>query len=184
MYNVYHSAYNRIVLYWVALVQDPVFACARRHARARYKLKPGLALGLLTKRLFYGRAIVVCIILIVFLHIFSNLYIYWPKLEIFSINLKNQFLLDSSIWKSSYIPEGYKFLRNLHHLSLCTVVRWRFRKILWPSQNIQTLIDIKYLFQNIKKWPKKYSFNLTLISDPELETKWYQLDNNLRQNSL
>ena len=68
--------YDRIVLYWVALVQDLVFACARRHARARYKLKPGLALGLLTKRLFYGRAIVVCIILIVFFAYFlKSLYL-------------------------------------------------------------------------------------------------------------
>ena len=40
--------------------------------------------------------------------------------------------------------EGHKFFRNLHQLFvLCTYCQsndwWRFRKILWPSQNIWTL---------------------------------------------
>ena len=35
--------------------------------------------------------------------------------------------------------EGHKILRNLHLALHRTKVRWRFRKILWPSQNIWTL---------------------------------------------
>ena len=41
--------------------------------------------------------------------------------------------------------EGFKTLQNLHltfdwHYISRTKVRWRFHKILWPSQNIWTLI--------------------------------------------
>ena len=36
--------------------------------------------------------------------------------------------------------EGNKILRNLHLTFVCMYYgRWRFRKILWPSQNIRTL---------------------------------------------
>ena len=43
--------------------------------------------------------------------------------------------------------EGHKILRNLHlTFVLCSAsqkyVRWRFPKILWPSQNIWTLLPI------------------------------------------
>ena len=37
--------------------------------------------------------------------------------------------------------EGNKILRNLHLTFVLCSARWRFRKILWPSQNIWTLIS-------------------------------------------
>ena len=39
--------------------------------------------------------------------------------------------------------EGHKYLRNLH-LTFVLCYMWRFRKILWPSQNIWTLICGKF----------------------------------------
>ena len=61
--------------------------------------------------------------------------------------------------------EGHKILRNLHltfdwHYISRTKVRWRFRKILWPSQNIWTLWWCKCYFINIltPMWPAKKAF--------------------------
>ena len=49
-------------------------------------------------------------------------------------------------WKVHIFWEGHKILQNLHHrFVLCSngqiYVRWRFPKIVWPSQNIWTLIN-------------------------------------------
>ena len=45
--------------------------------------------------------------------------------------------------------EGHKILQNLHLLSFCqSKSRWRFRKSLWPSQNIWTLIATLLWFED------------------------------------
>ena len=56
----------------------------------------------------------------------------------------------SKLWKTmNYAPfkvhifgEGHKILRNIHLTFdyIQSKERWRFRKILWPSQNVWTLI--------------------------------------------
>ena len=59
--------------------------------------------------------------------------------------------------------EGQNFLRNRHltfdwHYLHRTKVRWRFRKILWPSQNIWTL--------------KVYSSYLSNCQFTKMESSW------------
>ena len=58
-----HSAYNRIVLYWVSLVQDPVLACGCGVGvmRACDRLKSSLALRIFSKALFYYKHYVLSI---------------------------------------------------------------------------------------------------------------------------
>ena len=53
--------------------------------------------------------------------------------------------------------EGHKIVRNLHLALHRTKVRWRFRKILWPSQNIWTLCHFRHntLFGNHITYPIK-----------------------------
>ena len=61
--------------------------------------------------------------------------------------------------------EGLKILRNLHlTFDLCSAsqIRLRFRKILWPSQNIWTLRDLK----------------LALFSSRE-SVEWFHLQNGI-----
>ena len=63
--------------------------------------------------------------------------------------------------------EGHKIFRNLHlTFVLCSAskkVRWRFCKILWPSQNIWTLctmdawselLKISQIVGRLERWPK------------------------------
>ena len=87
----------------------------------------------------------------------SFLIIWWRKLlQIFFTSRTSVCISNSSKYFKSKIDrpidqykvhifwEGHKILQNLHltfdwHYIFRTKVRWRFRKILWPSQNIWTL---------------------------------------------
>ena len=72
------------------------------------------------------------------------------------------------IYKYIYKPckvyifwEGHKILRNLHlrfdrYYILRTNLRWEFRKILWPSQNIWTLNLVKTFLKKIEHTPRNY----------------------------
>ena len=67
--------------------------------------------------------------------------------------------------------EGHKILRNLHltfewHYTCRTKLRWRFRKILWPSQNIWTLIH--WWTTNDAKWG---TLDKKKLSPPQVSTK-------------
>ena len=45
-------------------------------------------------------------------------------------------IVTSVLYKVPIFWEGHKILRNLPLTFDCMYCRWRFRKILWPSQNI------------------------------------------------
>ena len=55
-----------------------------------------------------------------------------------------------NIFKVHIFWEGHKILRNLHQLFDLQYIGqihnwWKFRKILWPSQNIWTLLEFHYI---------------------------------------
>ena len=66
-----------------------------------------------------------------------------------------------NVLKAQIFWEGHKILRNLHltfdSLALhSTKVRWRFRKILWPSQNIWNHISTIFFTWNFLTVFKKH----------------------------
>ena len=71
--------------------------------------------------------------------------------------------------------DGHKILRNLHltfdwHYISRTKVRWRFRKILWPSQNILTLTILKALITKVFTWYSSFSSISLFVSSRNLSS--------------
>ena len=67
------------------------------------------------------------------------------------------------VYKVHIFWEGHKILRNLHrrfdqYILHRTNLRWRFRKILWPSQNIWTLYTLGVSPSLVSRWHEGYSF--------------------------
>ena len=85
-------------------------------------------------------------------------------------------LSKNSVVKVHIFWEGHKILQNLHLTStsyVVTVKRWRFRIILWPSQNIWTLRTSFHQFYQfwILKLPKILEFCIFLKK--YWEKYWY-----------
>ena len=81
--------------------------------------------------------------------------------------------------------EGHKILRNLHLTFDYSTYRWRFHKILWPSQNIWTLLLLAHQKPIIRQ---TFLLGLMYIAIKQIAKLWTRFaitrERCLRQNQL